>query len=236
MLDSIKNKFQLRFKNREFAAKILVGALEDSLKKIKVDKHKDTLTILSIPRGGVIVGDIVTNKLPFKAEFDIIVPRKLAAPHNQEIAIGAIMEDETIYLNDEIIMELEIDKEYIEKEKSRQLDEIKRRTFLYKNTNESLNVKDKIVILVDDGAATGATIIATARWIRKQNPKTLVIGIPVASKNIVETLKKECDLVTTATTPSATNFKTVGQYYQEFKPIEDKEVIEVCKRRNLVKL
>jgi putative phosphoribosyl transferase len=70
---------------------------------------------------------------------------------------------------------------------------------------------------------------------KRSNPKTLVIAIPVASKDTIEILKKECDLAITATTPSATNFKTVGQYYQEFKPVEDKEIIEICKRKNLVK-
>ncbi len=233
MLDSLKNKFQLRFKNRVIAAKILAGALEDSLKKLRIDKKNDTLLVLTIPRGGVIVGDIVATKLSYRSEFDIVIPRKLTAPHNQEIAIGAIMEDETIFLNDEIIIELEIDKDYIEKEKSRQIEEIKRRASLYRKTKESLNVTNKIVVLVDDGAATGATIIVTARWIRKQNPKTIVIAIPVTSKDTFEALKSECDMVVTGTTPSSSVFKTVGQYYQEFKPVEDEQVIEVCRRRDM---
>ena len=93
MFDSLKNKFQLRFKNRVFAAKILAGALEDSLGKMKIDKKKDTLLILGIPRGGVIMADIIASKLPYNCNFDIIIPRKLTAPHNKEIAIGAIMED-----------------------------------------------------------------------------------------------------------------------------------------------
>jgi putative phosphoribosyl transferase len=87
--------------------------------------------------------------------------------------------------------------------------------------------------LIDDGAATGATLIAAARWIKKQKPTKLLIAIPVTSKDIAEILKEESDMVVTATTPSATNFKTVGQYFQEFKPVEDKEVIEVItKYRN----
>ncbi len=214
MFDSLKSKFQIRFKNRVFAGKILAGALEDSLKKMKVDKKKDSVLILGIPRGGVVIADIIASKLPYKYEFDIVIPRKLTAPHNQEIAIGAIMEeeDQTTYLNDEIINELEIDKEYIEKEKVRQLEEIKRRKSLYRNSIEKeIDISDKIVILVDDGAATGATLISAARWIKNQNPTRLVIAIPVTSKDTLETLKKECDLVVTATTPSATSFKTVGQ-------------------------
>ena len=234
MLDSLKNKFQLRFKNRIFAAKILAGALEDSLKKMKINEATSSLLLLSIPRGGVIIADVVASKLPFNCEFDIVIPRKLTAPHNQEMAIGAIMEDGTLFLNDELINELEIDKEYIEKEKIRQLEEIKRRKVIYLNSKEIIyNIQNKIVILIDDGAATGATLIAAARWIKKQNSSKLIIGIPVTSKDIAEILKEESDMVVTATTPSATNFKTVGQYFQEFKPVEDNEVIEVItKHRN----
>jgi putative phosphoribosyl transferase len=228
LFESLKNKFQLRFKNREFAAKILAGALEDSLKKLKIDKKNDSLLILGIPRGGVIVADIVTSKLPYNCNFDIIIPRKLTAPHNAEIAIGAITEDGTLFLNDDLINELEIDKEYIEKEKKRQLEEIKRRKTLYRNSIEKeFDMADKNVILVDDGAATGATLIATARWTRKQSPTRLIIAIPVTSKDTLETLKEECDVVVTGTTPSASTFKTVGQYYQDFKPVEEKQVIEI---------
>ena len=149
MLDSLKNKFQLRFKNRIFAAKILAGALEDSLKKMKINKATGSLLLLGIPRGGVIIADVVASKLPFNCEFDIVIPRKLTAPHNQEMAIGAVMEDGTLFLNDELINELEIDKEYIEKEKIRQLEEIKRRKVIYLNSKEIIyNIQNKIVILV----------------------------------------------------------------------------------------
>jgi putative phosphoribosyl transferase len=238
LFDTLKNKFQLRFKNREFAAKILAGALEDSLKKLKLDKKKDSLLILGIPRGGVVIADIVMTKLPYNCEFDIFIPRKLTAPHNQEIAIGAIISsddsnDIVTYLNDELIRDLGIGNEYLEKEKLRQLDEIKRRKTLYRNSKDkSLDITEKNVILVDDGAATGATLIVAARWLRRQNPCKLIIAIPVTSKDTSELLNKECDMVVTGTTPSASVFKTVGQYYQEFKPIEDEQVVEICKQRN----
>src|SRR5689334_2721949 len=144
MFDSLKNKFQLRYKNRVFAANILTGALEDSFRKLKVDKKKDRFIVLGIPRGGVVVADIVFSKLKsssFDCEFDIIIPRKLGAPGNQEIAIGAIMDGEddddddetTTYLNEDMIKELEISQEYIENEKKKQIQEIKRRKLLYRN-------------------------------------------------------------------------------------------------------
>ena len=185
--------------------------------------------LLGIPRGGVVVEDIVASKLPYNCEFDIVIPRKLTAPHNQEIAIGAIMEeDETLYLNDDLIKDLEIESDYIEKEKIKQLEEIKRRKSLYhSNSKDKLyDISGKNVILVDDGAATVATIIVAARWIRKLHPKKLVIAIPVTSKDTFKALKKECDMVVTGTTPSSSTFKTVGQYYQEFKPLEDGQVLK----------
>jgi predicted phosphoribosyltransferase len=144
LFESLKDKFQLRFKNREVAAKILAGALEDSLGKIKIDKNKDVLLLLGIPRGGVLVGDIIASKLTYKCEFDIVVPRKLTAPFNQEIAIGAVMEDGTTFLNNDIIAELEADEKYIENEKVRQLEEVNRRNRVYQGLKEPIKVQDRI--------------------------------------------------------------------------------------------
>ena len=148
---------------------ILGEVLKDAIKK-KEDSKK--CIVLGIPRGGVIIADIIARKL--SAEFNVIIPRKLRAPHNEEVAIGAVMEDGTTYLNELIVRELEISPEYIEKEKSLQLEEIKNRTLLYHNALLSIkeyNLKNKTVILADDGAATGATIIAAFQMV-KSNKKS----------------------------------------------------------------
>jgi putative phosphoribosyl transferase len=251
MFDSLKNKFQLRYKNRELAANILTGALKDSFRKLKVDKKQDSILVLGIPRGGVVVADIVFSKLKsasFNCEFDIIIPRKLGAPGNQEIAIGAIMdggeggeggEDEiTTCLNEDLIKELGISQEYIENEKLKQIEEIKRRKLLYRNNhNKECNIDKKIIIIVDDGAATGATLLAAARWIKRKREqyKKLIIAIPVAPKDAVEALKKESDMVITGSTASSiATFKSLAQFYQEFKSVDDKKVIEICKKHKLV--
>jgi predicted phosphoribosyltransferase len=126
IFDKISSKFQLRLKDRDNAANILGEALKDVIKKEQ--ERKDSI-VLGIPRGGVIVGDIIARKLA--CEFDIIIPRKLRAPHSGELAIGAVMEDGTTYLNDMFVKELEISQEYIEKEKIYQIQEIKHRSSLY---------------------------------------------------------------------------------------------------------
>ena len=114
IFESISSKFHLRFKDRTNAGNILADALKD---KIKKDERPYSI-VLGIPRGGVVVADIVANKL--SCHFDIVIPRKLGAPHNEEVAIGAVMEDGTTYLNEEIVRILEVSKEYIEKEKAKQ--------------------------------------------------------------------------------------------------------------------
>jgi putative phosphoribosyl transferase len=248
MFDSLKKKFQFKFKDRTYAANILAAALEDFLGKDKEYKESSSnndynLTVLGIPRGGVIIADIVAKKLE-ASNFDIIIPRKLRIPYNEEAAFGAIMEDGTVYIEDRLVKDLDISTEYIEKEKNLQLQEIERRSTLYRKKGLQLAEKNKeikynsIVILVDDGAASGATVIAAARSIRRKSsfnnkPKKLIIALPVAPKETVNLLKKEADHVEVVTAPSAF-FNSVGQYYQSFEPVSDEQVTEIMKKWDLV--
>jgi putative phosphoribosyl transferase len=232
LLDRISSKFQLRLKDRANAGNILGEALKDIIKNDQ--ERRENTIVLGIPRGGVVVADIVARKL--FCEFDIIIPRKIRAPHNEEVAIGAVMEDGYTYLNDEIVRVLDLSYEYIEKEKADQIQEIKRRSEVYRNDMKNsisldshIKAKDNI-ILVDDGAATGATIMAAARWIKRNyNPKRLIICVPVVPKQTRDLLRKESDYVETITVPSDSAFQSVGQYYQNFQPVEDGQVIEIMK-------
>ena len=240
IFDLISHKFQFKFKDRVAAADVLGESLKDRVKKVEEQK---TAVVLGIPRGGVITADIVAKKFS-TLFFDIIVPRKLTDPDNKEQAIGAIMEDGTTYIDLQLINDLQISSEYLEKEKLEQIQEIKRRIALYRNneptrkgfSSSSSFLKDKTVILVDDGAATGATIIAAARWIRKleNKPKRLIIAIPVAPKSTVNLLRKECNTeVEVVISPSST-FHSVEQYHQNFQQIPDEQVIKIMKDRNLL--
>ena len=240
IFDLISHKFQFKFKDRVAAADVLGESLKDRVKKVEEQK---TAVVLGIPRGGVITADIVAKKFS-TLFFDIIVPRKLTDPDNKEQAIGAIMEDGTTYIDQQLINDLQISLEYLEKEKLEQIQEIKRRTALYRNneptrkgfSSSSSFLKDKTVVLVDDGAATGATIIAAARWIRKleNKPKRLIIAIPVAPKSTVNLLRKECNTeIEVVISPSST-FHSVEQYHQNFQQIPDEQVIKIMKDRNLL--
>lgn len=199
-------------------------------------KNENDLLVLGIPRGGVIVADVIAEKLNADY-FDIVIPRKLRAPDNKENAIGAISQDgSTMYLDEFMVSSLKVPADYVEQEKQEQLREIERRVALYKPQKKDIEYDispgKTTVLLIDDGIATGATVIAAARWIRKQyKPRQLIIAAPVGSKQAVELIKKEdvADIVETVTTPE--NFLSVSQFYKDFDQATDEKVIEIIRKR-----
>jgi predicted phosphoribosyltransferase len=220
----------LKFKDREAAGNMLGESLKNLINK---EERKNAL-VLGIPRGGVITGWTIANKL--SCDFDIIIPRKLRAPNNQELAIGAIMEDGTTYLNEILVNELDIPPEYIKKEKLDQLEEIRRRTQLYSVKTFNWNQNDfseKTVILTDDGAATGATIIVAARYIKtNKNLRKFIIAIPISPKGTINTLNNEgIDQIEVVTSLQNRNFVSIEQYYQNFDQITDEQVIDILQNR-----
>ncbi len=225
----ITDRFQLKFNDREAAGNILGESLKNSINK---EERKNTV-VLGIPRGGVIIGWTIANKL--SCDFGIIIPRKILAPNNQELAIGALMEDGTTYLNKTLVKELDISAEYIKKEKLDELEEIRRRTQLYsgKTFNWSQNdLGGKTVILADDGVATGATIIVAARYIKtNKNPQKFILAIPISPKGTINTMKNEgIDQIEVITSPQNRNFVSIEQYYQNFEQLSDKQVIDIIQR------
>ena len=180
---------------------------------IELGKLKDENPIvLAIPRGGMVTAYETIKKFGF--EWDLIIPRKIGVPHNKEIAIGAVSLDGTYLLNEEYIDMLNISQEYIEKEISKQIEEIKRRLNKYKGNENFPNVKSKTVIIIDDGIATGFTIQAAIKSIKKHAAKKIILAIPVAPQDTISLLEKIVDKVICLFIPN--EFYAVGLLWTNY--------------------
>jgi putative phosphoribosyl transferase len=232
VFDRLFGRFQLKVKDRESAGNILGETLKEIVKK----EDRNNTFVLGIPRGGIIIAEVIARKLA--CELDIFIVKRLRSPYNEELAIGAVTEDGTTFLNELIIKELKISQEFIEGEISHQLQDIKRLTQLYNHKNKSslegnaIDFENKTIVIVDDGAATGSTIIATIRSLRKNmNPKRLIIAVPVSPKATINRLNnEEIDQIEVITSPQNRNFVSIEQYYQNFDQVTDKQVIEIIHR------
>jgi putative phosphoribosyl transferase len=225
----LKRSFHIKFKNRTSAGEILASILTDFFKK---EGKTAPITVLAIPRGGVIIGDVIASKFN-QSEFDIVIPRKLGAPNNPELAIGAVMQDRTAYLNERLIRTLQVSTEYTEGEKNRQVQEIQRRISLYRPAAKPYNITGRSVVIADDGIATGATVMVVSKWIKKYNPATVLIAVPVAPEDTVAELSRDGNRVQVITTPFS--FGSVGQFYENFNQVTDEEVKEVARKWRLLK-
>ncbi len=209
----------MMFQNRIDAAKKLVKDLEWI-------KNDDPI-LLAIPRGGVIIGDIISSTLDI--ELDIIVSKKIAAPHNPEFAIGAVMPDGSYVSNEEVAKMLNISQNYIDAEIASKMKEIENRLIDFRG-NKKYELKNRTIVLVDDGVATGATMFAAAYWIRKHNPKKLIIAIPVGPKETIDKLNQVADEVIVLHVPLV--FNSVSEFYHRFEQISDKEVKQILINHN----
>lgn len=230
ILDPISKIFDgsiIKFRDRENAAEMLYSMLKNKLTKISSNE----IVILGIPRGGIILGDIIATK--FRYQFHIVIPRKLVAPNNKELSIGGIMKDNTLYLDTLIIKTLEITDEYLKTEKDIQLKEIKTREALFGQQIEGDRIRGKNIVLVDDGVATGTTLIVASRWIRKYKPKNLTIAIPVCPKPIIKVLSEEVDMVESIITPYSSNFNTIEGFYHNFEQLKNEKLTNILKKYRL---
>lgn len=188
------------FKNRQSAGKILA----ERLKGVKAD------LVLGIPRGGVVVAKEVAKEL--NLPLDIVITRKIGAPNQPELALGAVDLDGKVVGG----LKFNIDEE---------LKEIKRREEIYRHKRLVLArlIKDKTVILVDDGIATGLTVLSAIKYLKRHGAK-VILAVPVASQEALERVKDDCEQIIILYTSEY--FQAVGQFYQEFEPVSDEEVVQ----------
>lgn len=205
----------IRFKDRSDAATQLASRLEHL---------KDDLIVLSIPRGGVVIGDIIAKHL--NTALDVLCPRKLGALGNPELAIGAIMHDGTYILNENIIRILAIPEHYIREEVRRKRQESLDRLLKFRG-NDTYNLDGKSVILVDDGVATGATMLVAAKWLRKHAIKRLVIAVPVGPPETLAHLEEYGEVVAIL---MPYGFTAVGEFYEDFSEVKDDTVLRILGR------
>ena len=197
-----------------------VDAAEKLVKKLEGIKKENPI-ILAIPRGGVVTGDVIAKTLSLP--LDIIVSRKIGAPHNPELAIGAVVHDGSFFPNSDLINTLGISKKYLDEQIAEQLEEIERRLAKFRGRKD-YDLKNKTVVLVDDGIATGATVFVAVEWIKKQKPKRIIVAIPVGPRDTIERLSKIAEVVVLY---DPIIFGAVGEFYHSFDQVEDYQVAEI---------
>lgn len=201
-----------------------VDAGRQLARRLEKFKNSDAV-VLAIPRGGVVVGDEVAKIL--NLQLDIIIPRKIGAPGNPELAIGAVAANKAI-MNESLVRELRVPDSYIEEEIRRQQGEIDRRRKLYLGDKAPEKLTDRTAIIVDDGLATGYTALAAINAVKQQQPGKIILAVPVAPVDTCERLKREVDEIICIETHEL--FFAVGQFYESFEQTSDSEVIEILSR------
>lgn len=206
------------FRDRADAAEQLARAL-----KARGAEHP---VVLGIPRGGVVISDIIARRLG--AEHGVVVARKLGAPTQPELAIGAVTARGGMYIDASIATMSGATEQYIAEERGRQIEEARRREAAFDGARTP-DVSGRVVVVVDDGVATGATAIAAIRSVKAQGAKQVIFAIPVGPTHTVAQLREEADQVVCLSVES--DFYAVGQFYEDFRPIEDDEVDALLSKR-----
>jgi len=206
----------MRFVDRVDAGQQLAARLADL-------RGTPNLLVLGIPRGGVVVAYAVA--LALHAALDVALSRKLGAPHNEELAIGALAEDGSRTLDERLIDYLGVPRNYIDRVTQQAQHELERRAALYRGQRRPLAVRDRVALVVDDGVATGATICAALQSLRTQKAKSLIAAAPVMAGESIPRLEQLADRIVHVLAPGF--FDSVGGFYENFNQVSDSEVREL---------
>jgi predicted phosphoribosyltransferase len=209
------------FRDRREAGRLLAA-------KLTAYANRPDVIVLALPRGGVPVGYEVARALG--APLDVFVVRKLGVPGYEELAMGAVATGGVRVLNDQVVSRLGIPEHVIDAVAAHEQHELALREPLYRGGRPPLDVRDRTVILVDDGLATGATMHAAIAALRQLHPARIVVAVPTASPETCEEMRAEADDVICAVTPEP--FQAVGRWYQDFSQTMDEEVQDLLKRRD----
>lgn len=213
------------FPDRKEAAALLAQNL--------VAKNLHNVLVLAIPRGGVVTGAVLAEKLG--ADFDVVLARKIRAPGQPELAMGAVAEGGHCIMDAAITRMMSAGHNYLEEEKNYQLSEIARRQQLFRGSERQEPVEGRTVIVTDDGVATGSTLIAALRSVRARRPGRLIAAIPVVAPASREEIQSYCDELVYVMAPEG--FQSVGQYYLKFPQVTDDESVTLFKKsRNFTKM
>ena len=205
------------FQNREHAARLLARRLSAYY------KNKNPL-VLAIPRSAIRMAEIIADALG--GELDVVLVHKLGAPGQSELAIGAIDEAGNSFLSG---YGLDVDDAYLEAERQAQLEVLLKRRAQYTPSHGAIDQHDRIVIVVDDGIATGSTMTAALRSIRKSQPKKLIGAVAVASPMAARAISREADAIVCLEVP--TEFYAVGEFFRDFSQVSDEDVIAILQKR-----
>jgi putative phosphoribosyl transferase len=211
------------FADRREAGERLAGVLKEALAADPASEPdlRDAV-VLAIPRGGVEVGAAVASELG--ANLDVVIPRKVGAPGNPELGLGAVAPGVEV-LDGRLIEALGVTEGYLRAEIASQQEEIRRRTEAYRGDRAPVELQDRVAIVVDDGVATGGTAAAALRWARSRGARMVVLAVPVAPAEALRRLEMEADRIVVLATPEP--FWAVGQWYVEFGQVSDRRVVEL---------
>lgn len=204
-------KGNIMFRDREEAARELTTAL-------KQFRHEDAV-VLAVPRGGVPIGKIVAEELNLPMDISLI--KKIGHPANKEYAIGAVGLDNEYFTE----ATLTVPREYVDEEIEKVRKKLQERYRQYMGNSDPVHLKNKTVIIVDDGVATGSTLLATVRLVKNREAAKIIVAVPVGAPEAIRKLQEAADEVICRKTPA--DFRAVGQYYEVFDQVQDEEVVEM---------